>query len=168
MSMRRRGIERFARRNAERRLGVFGSMVCLLSLAVQRVTAQERIVFFLFEPAGGVQALFVARRDVTRYGFRLGAFECDDVSWHIYSLLSVTVSSSSLSAPSSPSVRPKSDVTGTRERVCLRCFSSCDWQSTVKRVKGIASSRACGMFLLHISQTPYEPSSMRFSASSIS
>ncbi len=34
-------------------------------------------------------------------------------------------------------------MTDWRTREALFCFSSCDWHSTVKRAKGIASSRAC-------------------------
>src|SRR5271170_7040170 len=83
--MRRRGIERFALRNAERRLAVFGSM-SLLGLPVQRVALQEWVVFLFFQTVWRVRAFLVPRRDVTRrgfaLGFRLGAFECDDIAGH--------------------------------------------------------------------------------------
>src|ERR1017187_7036787 len=73
---------------------------------MQRVAAQEPVVFFnfqlfrlqLFVPGGGV-----ARR---RFAFlaRLGAFDGDDFAWHDYSF-SFTFSSGS-SASSSTSVTP--------------------------------------------------------------
>ena len=60
---------------------------------MQGVLLHERIVFLFFEPARGVEALFVARRGVARCGFargfRLGAFKGDDVSWHFVLFLRV-------------------------------------------------------------------------------
>src|ERR1700679_2165426 len=94
MSMRRRGIERLARRNAERRFGVFGSMILavidiegfLFDFAVQGVPAEERIVLLLLEAVGGVRALFIARGGVPGrglpLGLGLGALDRDDVSGH--------------------------------------------------------------------------------------
>ncbi|HEY2680891.1 MAG TPA: hypothetical protein VGI59_06175 [Candidatus Udaeobacter sp.] len=47
ISILRRGMGRLARRNAERRFGVFGCIGWLPGLAVQGVPPQKRIVFFL-------------------------------------------------------------------------------------------------------------------------
>ena len=116
-------------------------MTGLLGLAMKRVTAEERIVFFLLQTSRSVWALFVTGGHVTgsgfAFGFRLSAFESDDVLGHggrglyaSYSLVSTVDSSSSVSLPSS-SVRPKSEVTDWRTRVILFCFSRLDWQSTV-------------------------------------
>src|ERR1044072_8686004 len=65
MSIRRRGMARLARRNAERRLAVFGC-IRLLSLAVKRVLAQMRIVFLFLESALGARTFLVPRGHVTR------------------------------------------------------------------------------------------------------
>ena len=50
------------------------------------MATQARVVLFLFEPVRSVRALLVARRDVTRdgfaEGFRLGAFEDDEIAGH--------------------------------------------------------------------------------------
>src|SRR4051812_16840054 len=101
---------------------------------MKRMALQIGIILLLFEPIRCVRALLVARGDVARDGFafgsRLGAFQDDEFAGHGYSLGSLTVSSSSFSAGSS-SVRPKSEVTGTRARVTLPCFSIWDWHSTV-------------------------------------
>src|SRR5580693_4602111 len=140
ISIRRRGMARFARRKFDRRLAVFGSII-LLYFAMQCMAPQERVVFFLFEPSWGVQALFVTGGDIARnrfsLGLGLGAFQDNDVSRHNYSLFSEVGSSSS--------VNPKSEVTGCRMRVAFLCFSIVVWHSTVKRANGIASSRACGI-----------------------
>src|SRR5580693_811560 len=135
ISIRRRGMARFARRKFDRRLAVFGSII-LLYFAMQCMAPQERVVFFLFEPSWGVQALFVTGGDIARnrfsLGLGLGAFQDNDVSRHNYSLFSEAGSSSSPSPPSS-SVNPKSEVTGCRMRVAFLCFSIVVWHSTVKR-----------------------------------
>ena len=155
MSMRRRGIMRLARRKAERRLGVLGSMESgSAGFPMERVTLQERVVFFLFQPVRRVGTFFIARGGVARwwfaFGFCLGAFQRDNFLWHDgmvwvkwsggrmgecirkstpYSLLSKDGSSSS-DSPSS-SERPKSEVTDWRAREPRFCFSSCAWHSTV-------------------------------------
>ena len=53
---------------------------------MKRTALQERIVLNLFQAAGSTQAFFIARGDVAgrrlSFGFGLGAFEDDDVSWH--------------------------------------------------------------------------------------
>src|ERR1700738_564178 len=91
ISIRRRGMARFARRKFDRRLAVFGSII-LLYFAMQCMAPQERVVFFLFEPSWGVQALFVTGGDIARnrfsLGLGLGAFQDNDVSRHNYSLFS--------------------------------------------------------------------------------
>src|SRR4051794_13275024 len=86
--MRRRGMGRFARRKAERRLGVLGwDMVKrLLGLPMQRAPLQVRVILLLLEPVGRVRALLVAGGNVTRRGFalraRLGAFQDDEIAGH--------------------------------------------------------------------------------------
>jgi hypothetical protein len=133
ISMRRRGIARFARRKFDRRLAVFGSIV-LLYFTMQRVASEEGIIFFLFQPAWGIGAFLIAGGDITgdrlTLGFGLGALEDNDVSGHNYSLLSDAGSSSSPSLPSS-SVNPNNEVTGCRMRVAFFCFSINVWHSTV-------------------------------------
>src|SRR6266853_84490 len=92
--------------NSESRIPV------LFGFPMERVALQVRVVFFLFEPVRSVRALFVARRNVARdgfaFGFRLRAFENDEIAWHAgYSLVvSLVVSSSSSFSPGSSSVRP--------------------------------------------------------------
>src|ERR1044072_479273 len=85
MSIRRRGMARLARRNAERRLAVFGC-IRLLSLAVKRVLAQMRIVFLFLESALGARTFLVPRGHVTRnrlaQRFRFGALEGDNFLRH--------------------------------------------------------------------------------------
>src|SRR5947209_5927858 len=159
--MRRLGMVRLARRNAERRLAVFGCMNRLFGFAMKRVLPQMRVVFLFLEPVRGPRAFFVPARHVTRRGFaerfRFGAFEGDNFLGHVYSLDSgagaASDSSASVSPPSS-SVKPNNEVTDCRTREALLCFSSCDWHSTVKRANGIASNRACGIGFPDISQTP--------------
>src|SRR4051794_17183719 len=86
--MRRRGMGRFARRKAERRLGVLGwdMAVGLLGLPMQRGPLQVRVILFLLEPVGRVGALLVASGNVARGCFalraRLGAFEDDEIAGH--------------------------------------------------------------------------------------
>src|SRR3982751_2177343 len=86
MSMRRRGIGRLCRRKAERRLGVLGWDMGLLGLAVQRAPFQIRVVLFFLQPIRSVGTLFVARGNVTgdrfAFGFRLGAFQDDEIAGH--------------------------------------------------------------------------------------
>ena len=85
MSIRRRGMARLARRNAERRLAVLGCMR-LLGLAMKRVLSQKGIVFLLFQTVRRLRALLVTRRHVTgdRFSesFRFGAFQGDDLLRH--------------------------------------------------------------------------------------
>ena len=122
---------------ALRSLGLHGcGALGLLGFAVKRVALQVRVVLLLFEPVRRVGALLVARRDVARdgfaFGFRLGAFQDDEIAGHgAYSLLLSVAGSSSSVSPGSSSVRPKREVTGTRARLTLPCFSICDWHSTV-------------------------------------
>lgn len=86
MSIRRRGIGRLARRNAERRFGVFGCIADLLDLAVQSAAPQKRIVFFLLQPVRRARAFLVAACHVTRrrfperFSFR--AFKGDNLLRH--------------------------------------------------------------------------------------
>jgi hypothetical protein len=69
ISIRRRGMGRLARRNAERRFGVFGCIDGLLSLAVQRVSSQKWIVFLFLEPIRRARTFFVSRSHVARRRF---------------------------------------------------------------------------------------------------
>src|SRR4029077_2054594 len=146
MSIRRRGMARLARRNAERRLAVLGC-IRLLGFAMKRVLAQMRVVFLFLEPVRRARTLLVPRSHVTRHRFaqrfRFGAFEGDNFLGHLrYSFDSgagVASDSSASPSPPSSSVKPKSEVTDCRTRDCLLCFSSCDWHSTVNRANGIAS-----------------------------
>src|ERR1700730_12350974 len=134
MSIRRRGMARLARRNAERRLAVLGC-IRLFGLAMKRVFPQERIVFLFLEPVRGARTFFIPLRHVTRNRFaerfRFSAFEGDDFLGHFrYSFDSCAgvASDSSLSPSlSSSSVKPNNDVTDWRTRDILFCFSSCDW-----------------------------------------
>src|SRR4051812_39631725 len=86
MSMRRRGIGRLCRRNAERRLGVLGWDMVLLGLAVQGAPFQKGVVLLLLEPVRSVGALLVAAGNVAgrrfAFGFRLGAFQDDEIAGH--------------------------------------------------------------------------------------
>src|SRR5215472_5901741 len=129
MSIRRRGMGRFALRNAERRLAVFGCIE-LFRLAMECMPPQKRIVLLFLEPIWGARTFLVAFGHVTRRRFtkrlRFGAFENDNLLRHSdYSFTSAgaAVSSSSASPPSS-SVRPNRDVTDGRVRAALFCFSS--------------------------------------------
>src|SRR5207253_11260070 len=138
---------------------------------MKRVLPQKRIVFLFLEPVRRARTFFVPLAHVTRNRFaerfRFGAFEDDNFLRHLrYSFGSWTGAASSSPSPSPPSssVKPKSEVTDWRTRDILFCFSSCDWHSTVNRANGIASRRACGIGLPDISQIPYVPSSIRFSA----
>src|SRR5438034_5838514 len=78
MSIRRRGMVRFARRNAERRLGVLGCIGSLLRFAMERMPLQEWIVLLFLEPIGRTRAFLVSRSHVARSrlaeSFRFGAF----------------------------------------------------------------------------------------------
>src|SRR5436190_20130900 len=133
MSIRRRGMARLARRNAERRLAVLGC-IRLFGFAMKRVLAQMRVVFLFFEPVWRARTFLVPHGHVTRNRFaerfRFGAFEGDDFLGHVcYSFDSgAGVASDSSASPSfsSSSVKPKSEVTDCRTRDILFCFSSCD------------------------------------------
>src|SRR5262249_38606975 len=133
MSIRRRGMARLARRNAERRLAVFGC-IRLLGFAMKRVFPHMRIVFLFLEPVRRARTFLVPRGHVARdrlsQSFRFGAFEGDDFLRHVrYSFDSgwgVASDSSASPSPPSSSVNPKSEVTDWRTRDCLLCFSSCD------------------------------------------
>src|SRR5438034_9026561 len=121
MSIRRRGMARLARRNAERRLAVLGC-IRLFSLAMKRVFPQKRIVFLFLEPVRRLRALLVPLGHVTRNGFterfRFRAFEGDNFLGHLrYSFDSCAgVASDSSPSPSlsSSSVKPKIEVTDSR------------------------------------------------------
>src|SRR5207302_8707039 len=113
MSIRRRGMARFARRNAERRLAVLGC-IRLLCFAMKRVLPQKRVVFLFLEPVRRLRALLVPRAHVTRNRFaerfRFGALEGDNFLGHVgYSFDSgAGVASVSSASPSpSSSVEPK-------------------------------------------------------------
>src|SRR4051812_28171858 len=86
MSMRRRGIGRLCRRKAERRLGVLGWDMGLLRLAVQGAPFQKGVVLLFLQPVRSVGALLVAAGNVTgrrfAFGFRLGAFQDDEIAGH--------------------------------------------------------------------------------------
>jgi hypothetical protein len=91
MSIRRRGMVRFARRNAERRLGVLGCTGSLLRFPMETMPLQEWIVFLFLEPIGRARALLVSRGHVTRRRlaerFRLGAFQSNNLLRHFLLLL---------------------------------------------------------------------------------
>src|SRR5437016_9981623 len=132
MSIRRRGMARLARRNAERRLAVLGC-IRLFGFAVKRVLAQKWVVFLFLEPVRCARTFLVPRGHVTRdrfaERFRFGALEGDNFLRHVrYSFDSGVGAASDSSASPSPSssVKPKSDVTDWRTRDILFCFSSCD------------------------------------------
>lgn len=112
--MRRRGIVRFARRKAERRLAVFGC-TNLTGFAVKSVPLQKGIIFLFFETVWRTRALFVSRAHITRDGlaeaFGFSAFESDDFLRHTYSFSTAGAASSSVSSGPSSSVKPKSEVT---------------------------------------------------------
>src|SRR4030095_11783123 len=128
MSIRRRGMARLARRNAERRLAVFGC-IRLFGFAMKRVLAQKRVVFLFLEPALGARTFLVPRGHVTRdrfaERFRFGAFEGDNFLGHgrysFDSCAGVVSDSSASPSPPSSSVNPKSEVTDWRGRGCLVC-----------------------------------------------
>src|SRR6267378_5984243 len=106
ISIRRRGIARLARRKFDRRLAVFGSMM-LFYFPMQGVASEVRIIFFLFQPARGIEAFFIASGDITgdrfTLGSGLGALEDNDVSGHNYSFYSLLSDAGSSSSPSPPS-----------------------------------------------------------------
>jgi len=85
ISIRRRGIIRFARRKFDLRLAFFGSMN-LFYLPMESASLEERIVLFLFQASRRIEALFVTRGDVTRswfaFRFRLRALNRDDIPRH--------------------------------------------------------------------------------------
>jgi hypothetical protein len=91
MSIRRRGMARFARRNAERRLGVLGCTGGLLRFPMESMPLQEWIVFLLLEPIGRARAFLVSRGHVTRRRlaerFRLGAFQSNNFLRHFFLFL---------------------------------------------------------------------------------
>ena len=91
MSIRRRGMVRFARRNAERRLGVLGCTGSLLRFPMESMPLQEWIVFLFLEPIGRAGAFLVSRGHVTRRRlaerFRLGAFQSNNFLSHSLLLL---------------------------------------------------------------------------------
>src|SRR6202162_2707888 len=86
MSIRRRAMARLARRNAERRLAVFGC-IRLFGCAMKRVFPQKWIVFLFLEPVRRARTLFVPRGHVTRsrfaQRFRFGALEGDNFLSHV-------------------------------------------------------------------------------------
>jgi hypothetical protein len=79
---------RFARLNAERRLGVLGCTGSLLRLAMESMALQERIVFLFLEPIGRARAFLVSRGHVTRRRlaerFSLGAFQSNNLLRHFF------------------------------------------------------------------------------------
>src|SRR5437764_535107 len=164
MSMRRRGIGRLARRKAERRLGVLG---CIGYYFVSRckVWRRKNGLYFFFSSRFGVRGLFLFRVVMYRETGLPSAFASVHsritISCGIWdhSFASVGAASSSSVSPPSSSVSPNKEVTDWRIREALLCFSNCDWHSTVKRAKGIASSRARGICLPDISHFPYVPNS---------
>ena len=91
MSIRRRGMVRFARRKAERRLGVLGCTAGLLRFPMESMPLQEWIVFLFLEPIGRARAFLVSRSHVTRRRlaerFRLGAFQSNNFLRHFLLLL---------------------------------------------------------------------------------
>src|SRR2546430_12136870 len=104
---------RLARRNVERRFGVFGCIKSLLCFAVQCVPPQKGIVFLFLEPIRCPRTFFVPRGHVARHGFpqgsRLSALQNDDFLRHQrHSFTSVGVTSSSSVSPPSSSVDRKS------------------------------------------------------------
>lgn len=90
MSIRRRGMARFARRNAERRLGVLGCTGGLLRFPMESMPLQEWIVFLFLEPIGRARAFLVSRGHVTRRRlaerFRLGAFQSNNFLRHFFAI----------------------------------------------------------------------------------
>src|SRR5437764_11283967 len=158
MSLRRRGMARLARRNAERRLAVLGC-IRLFGLAMKRVFPQKRIVFLFFEPVRSARTFLVPLAHVTRNRFaerfRFRAFEGDNFLGHFrYSFDSCAgVASDSSPSPSlsSSSVKPKSEVTDWRVRDTLFCASHLQWQLTVNFPNGPASPRAFGNGLIDLS-----------------
>ena len=67
-------------------LSGFGLHKRLLGFAVESMTAEERIIFLLFQTARSLRTLFIAPGHVARSGFALrlgfGAFESDDFLSH--------------------------------------------------------------------------------------
>src|SRR5207247_3933305 len=86
MSIRRRGMVRFARRNAERRLGVLGCISSLFRFAMESMPLQEWIVFLFLEPIRRARTFFVSRGHVTRRRHAerlgLGAFQGNNFLRH--------------------------------------------------------------------------------------
>src|SRR6266496_119219 len=86
MSIRRRGMVRFARRNAERRLGVLGCIRSLFRFAMKSMPLQEWIVFLFLEPIRRARTFLVSRGHVTRRRLAerlgLGAFEDNNFLRH--------------------------------------------------------------------------------------
>src|SRR5215471_4815428 len=97
MSIRRRGMGRFARRNAERRFGVFGCITGLFGLAMQCAPPQKRIVFFLLQSVRRARTFLVTSRHVTRRRLSkrlsLRAFKSDNLLRHKALLLHLRWSS---------------------------------------------------------------------------
>src|SRR5439155_3168587 len=89
MSIRRLGMARLARRNAERRLAVLGC-IRLFGFPVKRVFSQERIVLLFLEPVWGARTFLVPLAHVTRNRFaerfRFGALEGDNFLGHFVTL----------------------------------------------------------------------------------
>src|SRR5947208_1105387 len=114
------------------------------------MAAEGRVVFLDFQLLRF--RFFVAGGGVTGRGFaylaRLGAFDGDDLSGHNYSFslagFSSTSSSSSTSTAPTLSIVPRAP-----RRRCRKAPSRSNWAwaSTVKRVHGIAASRALGICL---------------------
>src|SRR5438270_4767474 len=119
MSIRRLGMARLARRNAERRLAVLGCIWKLFGFAMKCMLAQKRIVFLFLEPVRRAGAFLVPRGRVTRNRFAesfcFSALEGDNLLRHVrYSFDSgagVASDSSASPSPPSSSVKPKSEVT---------------------------------------------------------
>jgi hypothetical protein len=63
----------------------------LFYFPMQGVASEVRIIFFLFQPARGIEAFFIASGDITgdrfTLGSGLGALEDNDVSGHNYSFI---------------------------------------------------------------------------------
>src|SRR5882724_4205095 len=100
MSIRRRGMVRFARRNSERRFGVLGCTGSLLCFPMESMPLQEWIVFLFLEPIGCARPFLVSRGHVTRRRlverFRLGAFQSNNfLRYLFYSFASVGATASS-------------------------------------------------------------------------
>lgn len=157
MSCLRRVIWRFALRKLIRRWIVFGSDIILAEFAVKGSALEEVVKLHFFKTTWRTQALFVARRDVTgrrlALGFRFGAFKDYNLAWHdsfgggrILPQSSSPSSETVTDCSSSCGIPPLKPTSSEGRNLRLPySFSHCAWHSTVKRAKGIASSRAVGI-----------------------